>query len=246
MLNRIRKLKVLKPLKIFYRYFRFGKCPSFSKPKFFLNNSKNQETACFILAGYKSFTWKIVFKRIKTFCPENIDVCIVSSGIFSEELLNITTENSWSYLTTKKNNVCLALNSAIKNFPSAKNIFKLDEDIFVTKDFFTNLPKIHEESKEKYFPCFTAPLIPINGFCYSKILEKLNLIEEYKKHFEEPRVSAGSWMQIENNLEVAKFFWGKKNFVPQIDELNKRLRKIGGGVSNLSNSFFNRCNFFRA
>lgn len=44
----------------------------------FLNNSKQQENLCIILAGYKEFLWNDVFERIGRFMPDNFDVCIVS------------------------------------------------------------------------------------------------------------------------------------------------------------------------
>lgn len=220
-IRKIKSLKMVKPLKTFYRRFRYGTLPSFAKPAFFLNNSKGFESACFILAGYKSFTWETVFKRIKEFCPENIDVCIVSSGVYSEELKNISQINGWSYISMKRNCVTQALNSAVKSFPMAEKIFKIDEDIFITEGFFERVPAVLENSKMEYFPCFSAPLIPINGYGYRRILERLNLREKYAELFEYPKISAGVHMQVESNPDVAKFFWGEGGFVPQIDELNK-------------------------
>ena len=234
----------------FYRKIRYGKCKSFAKPLYFFNNAQGSNTVCLILAGYKPFTWEIIFKRIKIFCPNNIDVCIVSSGIYSKELKQCAELNGWSYVSMKRNCVTLALNSAIKLFPKAEKIFKIDEDIFITDGFFDILSKIHEVAKKDYFPVFTAPLIPINGYGYRRILEKLNLIDEYSNRFEYPRVSAGRHMQLESNPEVAKFFWGEKNKVPQIDRLNRIIKNnykndIGGGVFCLSYSLFYRCNLLR-
>lgn len=207
-------------------YRKFDNMRKFAKPTFFLDNSTNSETACFILAGYKEFTWDIVFKRIKTFCPEDIDVCIVSSGLYSDDLKKIAENYNWSYISMKRNCVTLALNSAIREFKSAKNIFKLDEDIFITEGFFDSLPKAHEEAKKDYFPCFSAPLIPINGYGYRQILEKLDLTQKYAELFEYPKVSAGIRMKIENNVDVAKFFWGNDGFIPQIDDLNRQIKEI--------------------
>lgn len=202
--------------------------PSFEKPRYFLNNAKGCSSACFILAGYKQFTWEMVFKRLKKFCPENIDVCIVSSGLFSQELDAYARKNNWSYFATKRNSVTLALNSAIKSFPNAENIFKLDEDIFLTEGFFEELPRIYQVASRDYFPAFSAPLIPINGFGYRVILEKLNLVDLYAKKFEHPIVSAGPFMQIESNPEVAKFMWGATGDVPQIDSLNAMFKASCG------------------
>lgn len=216
--NKIKKIKFVMNL---YRFIKEGKLPPFTKPSFFLNNSNNAETACFILAGYKEFTWEIVFKRIKLFCPKNIDVCIVSSGVYSNVLKKYAEANNWSYVSIKRNCVTLALNSAINLFKNAKKIFKLDEDIFITEGFFEELPIALEEAKKDYNPAFAAPLIPINGYGYRKILEILNLQDYYFHRYEYPKISAGTFMEIEKNPEVAKFFWGKTNEVPKIDELNK-------------------------
>lgn len=224
---RVYNSKIMTPFRIMVQKIR-GTQP-FSKPLFFLNNQKGVETACFILAGYKNYTWEIVFNRIKKFCPDNIDICIVSSGVYSEKLKNIATSNNWSYISMKRNCVTHALNSAIILFPFAKKIFKIDEDIFITDGFFENLPHIYEKSKNDYFPAFSAPLIPINGYGYRKILEKLNLVSLYSKKFEYPRISAGGHMQIENNPDVAKFFWGgdEEKTISQLDVLNNRLKTCG-------------------
>ncbi|MDD6969557.1 MAG: hypothetical protein SPH83_04885 [Treponema sp.] len=224
-IKKLKSSRMMKPLKYIYRWIRYGDLSQFSKPAFFLNNSKGEKTAAFILAGYKDFTWDIVFKRIKEFCPKTVDVCIISSGVYSERLKKIAEKYSWSYISMKKNCVTLALNSAIKSFPSAEKIFKIDEDIFITEGFFEELPKAFENAKKDYFPCFSAPLIPINGYGYRQILEKLNLTEKYTELFEYPKISAGSHMQIESNPDVAKFFWGKDNLFPQIDLLNHIIKE---------------------
>ena len=52
-----------------YKNIRYGIKPSFEAPRYFLNNAKGTSSACFILSGYKQFTWEIVFKRLKKFCP---------------------------------------------------------------------------------------------------------------------------------------------------------------------------------
>lgn len=225
MKNKLKEMKIYKQARKIYREIRYGELPKFEKLLYFLDNSSNKETMCFILAGYKQFTWDIIFKRIKKFCSNDIDICIVSSGLYSNELKNIATKNRWSYISMEKNCVTLALNSAIQSFPNVKKIFKIDEDIFITDGFFENLPKIYEYAKKDYFPCFSAPLIPINGYGYRRILEKLNLVKKYTDLFEYPKVSAGNHMQIESNPDVAKFFWCKNNFIPQIDMLNKIMKE---------------------
>lgn len=225
MLDKLKENKLYRQIRKIYRKIRYGELAKFKKPSYFLDNSHNKETMCFVLAGYKQFTWDIIFKRIKKFCPNDIDVCIISSGLFSNDLKIIAEKNNWSYISMKKNCVTLALNSAIKSFPNIKKIFKIDEDIFITDGFFEELPKIFENAKKDYFPCFSAPLIPINGYGYRRILEKLKLVKKYTELFEYPKISAGTHMQIEFNPKVANFFWGKDNFIPQVDKLNQIIKE---------------------
>ena len=104
------------------------------------------------------------------------------------------------------------------------NIYKLDEDIFVTKDYFEIMYKTYIDAEEKgrYQVGFVAPLIPINGYGNMRLLEKLGLETKYEEMFERPLYAAGANRMIENNPDVAKFFWGEKNIIPSIDELAEK------------------------
>ena len=106
---------------------------SLTKKYIFENRMKSKEKICFILAGYKEFSYDIVFSRIKKFVPKDVEVCILSSGKYSEKLSKIASDNDWSYLSTEINNVSLVTNLAISLHPEADYIFKMDEDIFITK-----------------------------------------------------------------------------------------------------------------
>jgi len=59
----------------------------------FENRSNNGKDLCIILSGYKEFTWDVLFNRIKTFADKNMDICILSSGIYSEKLSEIAKKN---------------------------------------------------------------------------------------------------------------------------------------------------------
>ena len=102
----------------------------------FIDRKKDSDRLCIILAGYKQFLWEDVFGRLAKYAPKDIDICIVSSGIYSEELAKIAEKNKWSYLSVKQNKVSLVQNIAINLFNKANYIYKIDEDIFVTKNFF--------------------------------------------------------------------------------------------------------------
>ena len=189
----------------------------------FKNRAKGSDKLCILLAGYKEFLYPAVMGRLKAYADEDIDVCVVTSGLFSKTVDDICAENGWSYLSTKNNNVALVQNVAIRLHPNARFIYKLDEDIFITEGYFKNMMRAYEHAaKGDYTPGVIAPLIPINGYGHARILKKLGLEEHYASHFEEVKYMAGPDRQIENNPDVARFMWGEGGFVPSVDELNRR------------------------
>lgn len=193
----------------------------------FVNRSQGKEKLCVVLAGYKEFAYPAVFGRLKKYASDDIDVCVVFSGGGTNlkhcTVLNkLCQENNWSFLSLKKNNVALAQNKAISLHPNAKYIYKLDEDIFITKNYFSNLLKAFLHAMEgDYSPGVMAPIIPINGYGHLRILDRLGLREIYENRFEKPKYIASPRRKIENSLDVAKFFWDGK-CVPSIDELNEK------------------------
>jgi hypothetical protein len=211
---------IMKP----YRRLKYLLTPYYSrkfvKPSFFYNVSYNYDTCCIILAGYKEFLWNITLTRIKAFAPPNIDICVLSSGNYSNKLYEICKENNWSYLCTKRNSVTLALNTAIDQFPAAKYIYKIDEDIFVTKNFFSRTKECYERCKfeSKYSPAFVSSLIPVNAFGHVRLLEKLSLEKKYESLFEKPKYLVNSIIETDPN--TAKYFWGFGDDIPHIDDLD--------------------------
>lgn len=191
---------------------------------------KNKNNLVIILAGYKEFLWKDFFDRFNNFLPKDgqYEVCILSSGKYSERLKNIAVKNDWVYLSVKRNNVCLAQNVAINQFPQAKYIYKIDEDIFLTKGFFENLKKTYKEvNNNSLYRCgFVSPILPINGVGYVEILKKYNLISEYEnKIHEKVKYSADGQSKIVKDPNAALFFWGKNSAVPSIDKMNNDFQK---------------------
>ncbi len=205
----------------------FNKKRNLTKKYKFENRMKKNNKVCIILAGYKEFLWDIVFLRIKKFIPNDIDVCILSSGKYSEKLSKIAKQNNWSYLSTKRNNVSLIQNIAINLFKSAEFIYKLDEDIFVTDGYFETLMKTYEKCREngEYRIGFIAPTIPINGFGHMNILKRFGLLDIYEKNFEKPIYALDDTRMLEKEPKAAQFFWGGNGYLPNIDEMNKIVKK---------------------
>lgn len=193
----------------------------------FKNRTTGKEKYLIILAGYKSYLYDAVFRRLILFLPKDIDVCLVSSGKYDEQLEEIAKTNDWSYLSTKKNKVALAQNLAIHLNPAAKYIYKMDEDIFLTEGCFETLFETYCRIKRdgKSDVGFVTPVIPLNGFGHLKVLKKYDLTNIYESLFEKPILSSHPDTKLLSDSNVAKFFWGEGGYIKQIDKLNRDFKE---------------------
>ena len=194
----------------------------------FIDRKKNSDRLCIILAGYKQFLWEDVFGRLGKYAPKDIDVCIVSSGLYSEELAKIAEKYDWSYLSVKQNKVSLVQNIAINLFENAKLIYKLDEDIFVTKHLFEQLLRTYKEAEKTspYRVGFVAPLMPISGYAHVRVLEKTGLLEKYEGQFGRAQHNWDTDGKVVVNPDIAKFLWGKTEpILRDIDALDEEFSK---------------------
>ena len=197
----------------------------------FIDRSKNNSKLCIVLAGYKEYMISSVFGRLKQYVPNDVDVCIITSGKWSDDLAGLCKTNKWSYLSTKRNNVSLAQNIAIDLHQKAKYIFKMDEDIFLTENYFQKMMKAYKKAVSTNYNCgVMAPLLPINGYGHVKIIEKFGLTGVYKSHFGPLKMAGGAERPIESDANLAKFMWGEeievdgvKYKLPSIDEMNRLL-----------------------
>lgn len=178
---------------------------------------------CFVLSGYKEFLWGHVFERLIRYIPKDIDVCILSSGLRSSRLSQMAEYNGWSYLSTKVNDLTLIQNVAMALFDQAEWIYKMDEDIFTTDQCFENLLKMYNQvaENEPYRVGFVAPLIPVNGYGYIRILKYLGQLPFYEQKFGRAIYGGNAGGVIESNGEVARFMWGEDEKLPRLDDLNK-------------------------
>lgn len=195
----------------------------------FIDNRKNYRKLCLYLIGYKEYLWQDVVPRFVKFLPDDVDVCLISSGKYIETVAQMAEKYNWSYLSTKKNNVCLIQNLAINLFPNAELIYKIDEDIFLTEGAFEKMERalLNAEKTLPYKVGMVAPLLNVNAYGYYRILEKIGKLDEYESRFGKPYMEAGQKSPIESNAEIAKFMWGQDGVVPSVDELNALFSKDG-------------------
>lgn len=179
----------------------------------FINRSTGQNKLCIILAGYKESLWEDVFSRIKLAAPADLDICIMTSGLENEALKQIAEQYNWSYLSTKVNHLSLIQNLAIELHPAAHWIFKLDEDMFLPKTYFEPMLETYNlvEKSSYYEPAFVSPLINVSCYGHIRLLEKCNLIDDFKKTgLTTMKITDGIHHNkaVLENPEVAKYLWG--------------------------------------
>ena len=204
-----------------------------SLPYHFVDRSKGKTYLCYILAGYEPKLWNSTLARIEAFQSENVDYCLISSGKYDSVLDKIAEMNGWSYLYTEQNQVCFIQNLAIELHPNAQYIFKMDEDIFIGKDFFHQMiQEFHQiEEQGEYWIGFAVPVIPLNCCGYVTYLNGIGKKKEYEKRF--GRVYRSRFSEIYLD-EIAKFLW---DTMDSFDEMAERFLKNSG--YNILGCFYN-------
>lgn len=174
-----------------------------------INYSQNKEQLCIVLAGYKEELWDVVFDRLDRYCNSDIDICVLSAGKHVDRLREICHEKHWSYLATSVNNVCLAQNECIRLFPNAKYIFKIDEDMFVTKHSFDKLYQHLLKDYDTFIPSCIVPLINVNTVTMLELLKAKNKLSEFEEKFGKCIVTNGlhHHQYLLENPEIAKYMW---------------------------------------
>lgn len=167
----------------------------FSKNYEFINRSVNSENLFIILAGFQEYYWDGISERVlrskKYFESESskntIDVCVcVPQGEGNiEKLKCICEKNAWSFLYISEDLLAKVQNTAIKLHPSAKWIYKIDEDIIIPENYISDLKKayISAENTMPVTPALAVPCINVNALGAVSVMRALNIEEEYKSRF---------------------------------------------------------------
>lgn len=177
----------------------------------FINRKKDYDKLLMVLSGYKHDIWDKVFNRLIKYIDEDIDVCIVTSGLENKQLMRLAEIQSWSYLSTDINNLCFAQNACIECHPKATHIFKMDEDIFVTKNVFT---KLYEDFYDctlhtDFIPSAIVPMINVNCTTYIEVLRRAGHLREFVDKFGDVKITNGLHhnRHILEDPNVAEFIW---------------------------------------
>lgn len=172
--------------------------PSFDKSKVLL-----------IVIGFQPYYWEVLLKRVYVISAENripVCLCIPGASTYKEKLYSFCEKYQFSSLLISDDRLGRAQNIAIKLFPDARLIYKIDEDIVIGRHFFEsmNLALEKAEECERYSVGFVCPLINDNTFSYIYYLSSINRISDYEKLFGKAMFGMG---QIHSNPLTADFIW---------------------------------------
>lgn len=173
----------------------------------FQDRSRGMETLCYVMAGYEPLLYDNVLGRIRKHSCPDMDYCLISSGIYSQELDGIAARYGWSYLSTAQNQVCFIQNKVIELHPKARYIFKLDEDIFIGAGYFENMLKAYRRLEEEgeYRIGFLVPVIPVNCFGYRSFLNAVGKTKAYEQKF--GRAYRSRFSAVFSLSQVAEYLW---------------------------------------
>lgn len=199
-----------------------------------INRGRGRKNLLYILAGYKPELWGYVFERV---CREDLkefDVCIISSGVYKPELKDIAKQNGWSYICSKKNYISNIQNYTISQFPKAENIWKLDEDMFICKDYFQIIKATKEKAEAEldYEIGFIGPLVPINSYGYMRFLRRCNKLNEYVQRFGEAKVGFNG----EKSMNLHSF-WANKYLWEITGNIDEKAKEFNLGKLDYSVCF---------
>lgn len=178
-----------------------------SIPYHFTDRSRQQKALCYILTGYEEELDAYTLPRINAFQAESFDYCLVTSGKYASYVDRIAAENGWSYLWTEQNQVGYIQNLVIELHPEAEYLLKMDEDIFVSRGFFSGMlsgmKKIEDEGE--YRINFVVPVIPLNCCGYRSFLNLKGRREDYEERF--GRAYRSRFSAVYDLPEAAEYLW---------------------------------------
>ena len=164
-------------------------------------------------------------------------MCIMTSGLVDDELKALAAKHNWSYLSTSVNHLSVVQNIAIECHPNAKWIYKLDEDMFLTKGFFETMLSTYQrlENDSLYKPAFVSPLINVSCYGHLRLLGKVGLLDDFRSTgLTDMKYSDGLHhnRQVIDEPKVAQYMWGESSpILRDIDALTERFSEEREGFS---------------
>jgi hypothetical protein len=191
------------------------------KKEYFIDNMRGSNAIIMVLIGKYPDLWSVSLRRIYEY-SRGLDVVLVNAGGFHRELaINVARDYGFSYFESYPNNYVAAQNYFLARYARSNLVIKIDDDVFVTKNTFRNMLQAFQKLKDNGVDIgFVAPVLNVNTVSYYYFLKTLNLLEEYKRLFEEPIVFREPTKQkIWRDPATAKYVWEKSLPLNQVAQL---------------------------
>lgn len=211
---------------------------SFAHKYIFEDRSKKSENLLLIVAGFQEFYWDTVFGRVERNCrqfDESIDVCVcvprgdLGGGILDNVRLRCE-KLGWSLVYLYDDLLAQAQNTAIKLHPNAKWIYKIDEDIIISDQYFSKMKRGFLLAEKQLFAQmgFATPLLNLNAACVHHFLETTDKLSDMYKIFGDIKIR---FPQEENDPvhrseDFARWVWN--NSLP-FDQVAKEVENTNVG-----------------
>lgn len=217
------------------KYHKRQKKRAFPKSYIFDDRSRGSKNFLIVLAGFQDYYWSAVLERVRANelqFDEDIDICVCVplGGENADKLRGICEKMDWSYLKLPEDLLAQTQNIAIKLHEKAEWIFKIDEDIILSDNYFASMKKSWADfEKTSYMRVgILAPLLNVNAYASRRFLISLGKLDEYEAKYGKYDLCE-DWINadIHSSPDTALYLW--ENSLP-FDGVSKKIAEINSGV----------------
>jgi len=190
----------------------------FASSYIFDNRQIGCENLLLVILGFQPEYWEVVLNRVKhnvTLFSEKIDVCLCVPSGMSEDVLGkvrqLAEYYNFSSLYIYDDLLAQVQNTAIQLHPHAQWIYKIDEDIIISDNYFQKLKQAYcRVQEESYYPIgFISPLLNVNAGGFRIFLQTIGKWDEFKSQYPHQHYWSvlGEEDIIHRNTSAALYIW---------------------------------------
>lgn len=208
-----------------YRFFerRKSDLQTYAKKYIFDDRQKGSENLLMVVMGFQPYYWEVVLNRVYlnvTQFMEPIDICLCvpegANEIQGGVIRQFAARYGFSYLYIFEDLLAQVQNTAIKLHPFAQWIFKIDEDIILSDNYFSKMKNAYVRAENDcFYPIgIVSALINLNAGGFKLFLQSLGEWSDFEKRFKS-RYYFNLLSQsrevdlIHKNEDVAQYIWEK-------------------------------------
>ena len=214
----------------------------FARKFIFDDRQHKSENLLLVLMGFQPYFWDVLLDRVNRNIEqfdEDIDVCLCipcgEDSHAAEMARGMAKQYNFSYLYIYDDLLAQAQNTAINLHPNAQWIYKIDEDILLSDNYFAKMKSTLNRAQNElhYYVGFVSPLINLNAAGFRMFLETINKWDEFASVFPGPRYWAKDPEKdlVHANSKVAEYIWN--NSIP-FDKVASEIAEKNNGQYAIS------------